>query len=630
MKNSTRLLYTGAFAALLVLFSFGSAHDTHDKPGGGHALAHMLGDISSFATNPAVTFGVVSEGPADGGVLEPIGRGERRLSGATTDVWVHDGYAYLGTFNTPCGTGKRDEAGVRVFDVRNPREVRPAGSLPSVAGSRVNDVKVMSGVNGDVLVHSNERCGRGTGGFEVYNVDDPEKPVHLAHVQTDSVNPSLRDSGEADEGVHNLFLFSRDGHDYAAAQVSTPIGNFQIFDITDPQNVARVGWFGPERMEWPEVDWETETDPDLLEAATDYMYSGYGALANRILHDHTVTPDGRTAYLAHWDAGLITLDISDLANPRVVSVALEPTSEDGEVSSHSVWPTADGRVVVEGEEDFSPYGTVFRITEGPDAGVYGALEGAFTAPLSGQPGGRLEGRAVYVGDACGALPRAPARSLEETRVALAARGGCPFVQKGKNVVAAGYAGMIVFNDAAEGDALTPMGGASGLRIPGLLVGYRTGLAIAGVEDEGALRPGALGHTIGAGVEADGWSGLRIWDFSDPANPVLASTFNTVCSAHPNDPSCDPRGIYSSHNVMVDGDKVYVSWYAEGVLVVDISDPYNPVEVARYHGAGEDFEASNGGIQEIWGVYKEPGNPYVYASDRNGGLYVLEEGSVTGR
>ena len=48
-----------------------------------------------------------------------------------------------------------------------------------------------------------------------------------------------------------------------------------------------------------------------------------------------------------------------------MSVALEPESEDGEVSSHSVWPTADGRVVVEGEEDFSPYGTVFRITEGP-------------------------------------------------------------------------------------------------------------------------------------------------------------------------------------------------------------------------------------------------------------------------
>ena len=80
MKNLTRLLFTGSLVTLLALLSFGSAHDTHDKPGGGHALAHMLGDISSFATNPAVSFGVVSEGPAGGGVLEPIGRGERRLA----------------------------------------------------------------------------------------------------------------------------------------------------------------------------------------------------------------------------------------------------------------------------------------------------------------------------------------------------------------------------------------------------------------------------------------------------------------------------------------------------------------------------------------------------------------------
>ena len=61
-------------------------------------------------------------------------------------MWVHNGYAYLGTFGSPCGTGERDEAGVRVFDVRDPIQVRPAGSLPSVAGSRVNDVKVMTGV----------------------------------------------------------------------------------------------------------------------------------------------------------------------------------------------------------------------------------------------------------------------------------------------------------------------------------------------------------------------------------------------------------------------------------------------------------------------------------------------------
>jgi hypothetical protein len=35
-------------------------------------------------------------------------------------------------------------------------------------------------------------------------------------------------------------------------------------------------------------------------------------------------------------------------------------------------------------------------------------------------------------------------------------------------------------------------------------------------------------------------GIRVWDYSDPQNPVLASTFNPVCSASPTPiPECDP-------------------------------------------------------------------------------------------
>lgn len=104
--------------------------------------------------------------------------------------------------------------------------------------------------------------------------------------------------------------------------------------------------------------------------------------------------------------------------------------------------------------------------------------------------------------------------------------------------------------------------------------------------------------------------------------MLASTFNTTCSADPFDASCDPRGTYTAHNVIVDGDKVYVSWYSDGVLVIDISDPYNPVEVARYNPTGPEFEATNAGIQDVWGIYKDGSR--IYASDRNGGLYVLKE------
>jgi hypothetical protein len=53
----------------------------------------------------------------------------------------------------------------------------------------------------------------------------------------------------------------------------------------------------------------------------------------------------------------VLLDISDVTDPTLVSVALEPVdgSIDGEVNSHSVWPSEDGTIVVEGEEDFSVF-----------------------------------------------------------------------------------------------------------------------------------------------------------------------------------------------------------------------------------------------------------------------------------
>ena len=135
----------------------------------------------------------------------------------------------------------------------------------------------------------------------------------------------------------------------------------------------------------------------------------------------------------------------------------------------------------------------------------------------------------------------------------------------------------------------------------------------------AAAAGAAAIVIANNQQDSVWSGLRIWDYSDPASPVLAATFNTVCSADPIHTSCDPAGTYSSHNVIVETTKkgkvkAYVSWYTDGVLILDVTDPYNPVEVARYKEPEE----------SVWGVYKVSDKPWIYASDRNGGLIVLKE------
>lgn len=602
----------------------------HDHDGG---VSAPTDPSDALESHDAATEGVISSGPTTkkNKNLALTGRGERLAPDATTDVWTLGKYAYLGTFNSPCGTGEGygtdalvqgvEGPGVPVFDVHNANKPSYVGNIPSVEGSRINDVKVASMGGRDILVHSNEPCDGGPGGFEVYDVSEVTAPTHLAHVQVDDINVLLReDLGFTDVGVHNNYLFERDGRSYNAVQAEGLLGSFQVFDITDPADVQLVGWFGAEYLLDPGVDWATTRDFGLILDANDYLTSGFGSSANKFLHDHFVTPDGRQAYLANWDAGLLLVDLGDLdgSPASLISQAIdvENGSLDGEVNSHSVWPTADGRTVVEGEEDFDaivsdkplsnftfgehPTNTIYGVGISPIAGddfeasqtgntvtisstrvevsagpladnSYPAVEGGGNQPKLGED--TLEGEAVWIGRACDGDELLNADTFEESNIAVVRRGGCAFADKLANAAELGAAAIVVSNNVRND---TP------------------------------------------------WSGLRIWDYSDPANPVLASTFDTVCSADPFDESCDPRGTYSSHNVVVDGDRAYVSWYSDGVLVLDISDPYHPVEVGRYTQSGPAFEEANGGPQDVWGVYKEAGSPRVYASDRNGGLYVLKE------
>jgi hypothetical protein len=412
-----------------------------------------------------------------------------------------------------------------------------------------------------------------------------------------------------------LWLFSQGTTDYVAAQSEGAFDGFRIFDITDPTSPSLVSGWGAEEIFDPGVGDETVDVNRVLNAAL-WLLDGFGASQNRFLHDFTITPDGNSAYLAHWDAGLVLLDISDPADPQVVSVALDPVngSLDGEVNSHSVWPSEDGTIVVEGEEDFSAWeasippsnltlqnlntipgvaistvagddfeiianqtsnaGTVtantVTVTSGPLAGsTYPAVE--FTGNNVPLGAGSVSGNLVWVGRACNGDPLA--NPLSAGDIAVVRRGACFFSDKAANVAAAGAAVMVLANN---NQASTP------------------------------------------------WSGLRVWDYSDPANPVLASLFDTVCSASTSPGgSCDPAGTYSSHNVVVeslDGKVLaYVSWYNDGMLIVDVSDPYNPVEVARYDDDGSFGPTGT----DFWGVYKIPGEPWIYGSDRNGGLVVFK-------
>lgn len=607
-----RLLLSAAFAVAITASTAGTAGAHPDDGSGDDGTLHREDASATLLAHDAATAGIISSGPSAKVTknLAATGRGVRDVLDATTDVWAYGGYAYTGTFNSPCGGDP--EAGIWVWDVHNKNKPTFVDVIQSPTGSRTNDVKVAGMSSGDILVHSNESCAGGPGGFEIYNVDDPKNPVHLSSVRIDDPNPLTPSifGPITDVGVHNLFLFSQGTRDYVGVTTETAYGNFHIYDITDPTSPVLQSFFGAEEVFDPGVVASGDFTRNLNAAI--WLTSGFGASRNRFLHDMTISADGTKAYLANWDAGLILLDISDTTSPQVVSVALDPVngSLDGEVNSHSVWPSETGKIVIEGEEDFSaweatvPPGNVTFGNGNPIPGVIAsttagdAFEGSQTGnagsvtstsvsvtsgPLAGSTfpaveltgnnfplgAGSVTGSFVWIGRGCNG--DAILNPVSAGDIAVVRRGACTFAEKSVNASAQGAAAIVVTNNNATS---TP------------------------------------------------WSGMRIWDYSDPVNPVLASTFNTECSAStaPGGP-CDPAGTYSSHNVIVEtqGKKVlaYISWYWDGVVVLDITDPYNPVEVARY------LEDDGPLHQDFWGVYKQPGSPFVYASDRSGGLYVLK-------
>ncbi len=98
--------------------------------------------------------------------------------------------------------------------------------------------------------------------------------------------------------------------------------------------------------------------------------------------------------------------------------------------------------------------------------------------------------------------------------------------------------------------------------------------------------------------------IKIWD-TQGAAPELVAEY-----------AANPSAIV--HNVYVRGRYAYMSYYCEGIRIIDIQDPRNPVEVAAYDLNGNEPCSS---YRSTWGMY--PFSKYIYASDMNLGLHIFE-------
>ncbi len=105
--------------------------------------------------------------------------------------------------------------------------------------------------------------------------------------------------------------------------------------------------------------------------------------------------------------------------------------------------------------------------------------------------------------------------------------------------------------------------------------------------------------------------LQIWDIRDYENVEKASDVQFVTFEG------DP---YSPHNPLIDGDTLYVAWYAAGLQVFDIQNPSNPRLMGFYDTKpGYPDERFIG----AWGVYPFLGEERILLSDVETGLYIFD-------
>ncbi|SEU24450.1 LVIVD repeat-containing protein [Stigmatella erecta] len=104
--------------------------------------------------------------------------------------------------------------------------------------------------------------------------------------------------------------------------------------------------------------------------------------------------------------------------------------------------------------------------------------------------------------------------------------------------------------------------------------------------------------------------LRTLDVTEPSQMVKIGTFQL-------------RPIVSIHNMVLVGKRLYLSWYQEGVRVLDVSNPTQPTQVAYFNTFRENDVNRGGYFDGSIGI-RVPGDGYIYTVDTSRGLLILRE------
>ncbi len=97
---------------------------------------------------------------------------------------------------------------------------------------------------------------------------------------------------------------------------------------------------------------------------------------------------------------------------------------------------------------------------------------------------------------------------------------------------------------------------------------------------------------------------RVWQLNGTAAPTPLSSFKV--------------GTGTPHNVVMEGNMAYLSHYTEGAVVVDLNNPAAPKVVMRV----DTSPLTGSGYNGCWGLYKWPGQPLMMCSDIETGFHLI--------